>query len=186
MPRSMGVPPQRALRQARARALAGAVMHRVSVPGCGTTEIQTPFVARVLRSAGNTPYIVRVEARGHHKDVMDESCPCRRSALSSFPGREIIPKSGDFAGKPVLRHRTNTRDRSAARCLPFGLRSARPEDAYPNDKTAVFVDSSGQNSLGAAAPRMGHAAHGKGARRRGLPCWPAHGGSSWHCDSRRL
>ena len=145
---------------------------------CETGEIRTPFVARVLRFAGNTPYIVR---RGHHKDHARDG-----GALSSFPVPEIIPKSGDFAGKPVLRHRATTRDRSTTRSLPFGLRSARPEDAYPSDKSAVFVASSGQNSLAAAAPRMGHAAHGKGARRRGLPCWPAHGGSSWQCDSRRL
>ena len=101
---------------------------------CETTEIRTPFVARVLRFAGNTPYIVR---RGHHKDHARAG-----GALSSFPGREIFPKSGDFAGKPVLRHRSTERNGSAARSLPFGLRSARPEDAYPSDKSAVLEASS--------------------------------------------
>ena len=98
--------------------------------------------------------------------------------LSSFPGREIIPKSGDFAGKPVLRPRSTECDRSAARCLLWQLRDAKPDSAYPSEKTAVIEASNGQNSLSAAAPRMGHAAHGEGRRRRGLPCWSVHGGTS--------
>ena len=98
--------------------------------------------------------------------------------LESLP--EIIPRNGEFAGKPVLRHRTTERNRSAARCLLYELRDAKPENAYPSDKSAVFVASNGQISLSAAAPRVSHAAHGEGGRRRGLPCWLAHGGSGPH------
>ena len=106
--------------------------------------------------------------------------------MMRFPGPEIIPQSGKFARFPQKHPRPHPRNRSTARSLPFGLRDARAEDAYPSEKTAVLEASSGQNSLGAAAPRMGHAAHGKGGRRGGLLCWPAHGGSSWHRASRRL
>ena len=53
---------------------------------------------------------------------------------------------------------------SAARCLLWRLLGAEAEDAYPSDKMAVFEADYGQNSLGAAAPRLSHAAHGKGAR----------------------
>ena len=45
------------------------------------------------------------------------------------------------------------------------LLGAEAEDAYPSEKMAVFEADYGQNSLGAAAPRLSHAAHGKGARR---------------------
>ena len=129
---------------------------RTSLPAQEQPEIHTPFVARLLTFTQNTPYIV---CRGHCKDH-DGGV----GALTRFPGREIIPQSGKFARFPQKRHRPDPRNRSTARSLPFGLRSARAEDAYPSEKTAVLEASSGQNSLGAAAPRMGHAAHGKAKR----------------------
>ena len=62
--------------------------------------------------------------------------------MTRLPGREIIPQSRKFASFPQERHRSNPRNRSTARTLPFGLRSARAEDAYPSDKSAVLEASS--------------------------------------------
>ena len=100
--------------------------------------------------------------------------------LIPYPVREIVRKNREFARIAHKASRDASGIGSATRWASLGLRSVRTDDAYPSDKSAVFVASSGQNSLAAASPRMSHAVHGEGERRDGLlrelPC----AGIAWH------
>ena len=88
---------------------------------------------------------------------------------SSFPVPEIVRKNCEFARIAYKRPSAPPLNLSTARWVSLGLRSVWTEDAYPNDKSVVFVASRGQNSLAAAAPQMSHAVHGEGERRDGFP-----------------
>ena len=116
---------------------------------CNRHEIQTPFVARLLRFGPYTPYIAR---RGHC-EVQAKS----GDALVRFPIPEIIPQIDDFSratARGGLLASPCRRKRSATRCLRWRLRGVEAEDAYPSDKMAIFEADYCQNSLGAAAPRL--------------------------------
>ena len=132
-----------------------------SLPGCETTEIRAPIVVRLL--------IFSPKARGYAYKTGHGDHARGVAALSSFPVPEIVRKNREFARIAHKRPSGHPANRSTARWVSLGLRSVWTEDAYPNDKSAVFVASSGQISLAAAAPRMSHAVHGEGERRDGLP-----------------
>ena len=131
-------------------------------------EIRAPIVVRLL--------IFSPKARGYaYKTGCGDHARGVR-VRSSFPVPEIVRKNREFARIAHKRPSAHPANRSTTRSLPFGLRSARPEDAYPNDKLAVFVASSGQNSLGAAAPRLHCAAHDEGAKHGEHRCELPSGG----------
>ena len=132
-----------------------------SLPGCETIEIRAPIVVRLL--------IFSPKARGYAYKTGHGDHARGVAALSSFPVPEIVRKNREFARIAHKRPSGHPANRSTARWVSLGLRSVWTEDAYPNDKSAVFVASSGQISLAAAAPRMSHAVHGEGERRDGLP-----------------
>ena len=124
-------------------------------------EIRAPIVVRLL--------IFSPKARGYAYKTGYGDHARGVGVRSSFPVPEIVRKNREFARIAHKRPSAHPPNRSTARWVPFGLRSVWTEDAYPNDKSAVFMASSGQNSLAAAAPRISHAVHGEGGRRDGLP-----------------
>ena len=117
-------------------------------------EIRAPIVVRLL--------IFSPKARGYAYKVGYGDHARGVGALSSFPVPEIVPQNRKFARIAHKEPSAHPANRSLTRWVSMGLRSVWTEDAYPNDKTAVFVASSGKNSLAAAAPRMSHAVHGEG------------------------
>ena len=135
-------------------------------------EIRAPIVVRLL--------IFSPKARGYAYKVGYGDHARGVGALSSFPVPEIVPQNRKFARIAHKEPSAHPANRSLARWVSMGLRSVWTEDAYPNDKTAVFVASSGQNSLAAASPRMSHAVHGEGERRDGLPRELPCAGIAWH------
>ena len=145
-----------------------------SLPTCEKCEIRAPFVTRLLTASQ--------KARGYDYKPGDGDHARTRTGVTliPLPVREIVRKNRKFARIAHKSRSAHPANRSLARWVSMGLRSVWTEDAYPNDKTAVFVASSGQNSLAAAAPRMSHAVHGEGERRDGLPRELPCAGIAWH------